>query len=99
MFQHTLGNTIAEQKRLLLWHQIETPIPQRHSKEPPMLLGYRGRVFNSPLDTNVSTLQKNGPSFVTKRGNTPVAHGYIHTWENVTDSAIVEPTTLDTAAA
>ena len=31
--------------------------------------------------------------------NTPVAHGYIHTWENVTDSAIVEPTTLDTAAA
>ena len=31
--------------------------------------------------------------------HTPVAHGYIHTWENVTDSAIVEPTTLDTAVA
>ena len=31
--------------------------------------------------------------------NTPVAHGYIHTWENVTNSAIVQPTTLDTAAA
>jgi len=27
------------------WHQIETPIPQRHSKESPITSGYRGRVF------------------------------------------------------
>ena len=60
------------------WHQIETPIPQRHSEQCPMLSGYRRRVFNSSLDTKCEHPAENGPSFVTKV-TSRLTHWWRHT--------------------